>query len=130
MLPVKLGGLGVRSAVQLAPSAFLALAAACINLVHSITPMKFQDESIPHQEEALGHWSQGFVLFPPQGIAQQKQRTWDTLRVSAVAGLLLENTTDATDKAHLLAASCKESGTWLNALPILSMGLWMDNNTF
>ena len=37
-LPVKMGGLGIRSAVQLAPSAFLASAAASSDLVHHIIP--------------------------------------------------------------------------------------------
>ena len=83
-----------------------------------------------HQEESLALCSQGFDLFPPQGTAQQKQKAWDTLRVFAVADHLLEKTTDANTKACLLAVSCKESGAWLDTLPILSMGLLMDNNTF
>ena len=32
-------------------------------------------------------------------------------------------------RAHFLAASCKESGAWLNALPVTSLGLRMDNAT-
>ena len=35
-LPVKMGGLGIRSAVHLAPSAFLASSAASVSLVHRI----------------------------------------------------------------------------------------------
>ena len=46
-LPVKLGGLGVRSAVQLAPSAFLASAAASSDLVHHIVPPTLQSSPIP-----------------------------------------------------------------------------------
>ena len=80
--------------------------------------MKFRDNPIPHQEEALALWSQGFDLSPRQGTSQQNQRAWETLRVSALAGLLLEKGTNATDKAWLLAVSFKESGAWLNALYI------------
>ncbi len=40
-LPVKAGGLGIRSAVQLAPSAFLSSAAASSDLVHHILPPRF-----------------------------------------------------------------------------------------
>ena len=37
----------------------------------------------------------------PHGKAQQKQKTWDTLKVSAVACLLLEMATNASAKARL-----------------------------
>ena len=37
-LPVKYGGIGLRSAVQLAPCAFLASAAACTNCITTILP--------------------------------------------------------------------------------------------
>ena len=51
-LPVKLGGLGIWSAVQLAPSAFLASAAASSDLVHRIVPPTLQSSPILSVEEA------------------------------------------------------------------------------
>ena len=47
-LPVHAGGLGIRRAVQLAPSAFLASAAACSDLVYQIVPYTFHTFSFPH----------------------------------------------------------------------------------
>ena len=41
-LPVKYGGLGIRSAVQLAPSAFLASAAGSSDLAHQLLPSDLQ----------------------------------------------------------------------------------------
>ena len=46
-LPVRFGGLGIRSTVQLAPSAFLASAAASSDLVHQILPPCLQSAPLP-----------------------------------------------------------------------------------
>ena len=47
-LPVKAGGLGIRSAVQLAPSAFLSSAAVSLDLVHHILPPRFGSQEVLH----------------------------------------------------------------------------------
>ena len=42
---------------------------------------------------------------------------------------MMDSATDALTRARLLAASGKESGAWLEALPISSLGLRIDDKT-
>ena len=132
-LPVRRGGLGIRSAVQLAPSAFLASAAASSGLAHLILPANLpanmQPPQLSYVDEALAAWSQGCQEQPPTDAAAHHQKTWDTIRVSSFADTLFTDSSDPMHRARFLAASCKESGAWLNALPVTSLGLRMDNAT-
>ena len=128
-LPVRYGGLGFRSAVQLAPSAYLASAAASSGLISHILPSSLQSLPIPHLDAAVTLWSQGHNNPPPSGSAACNQKTWDASVVSTSAEGLLESAPDGITRARLLAMSAKESGAWLHALPISSLGLRMDDNT-
>ena len=49
--------------------------------------------------------------------------------MSTAANSLLENASDDLARARLLASFSKESGAWLHALPISTLGLRMDDNT-
>ena len=64
-LPVHVGGLGVRRAVQLAPSAFLASAAGCSSLIHEILPPCVHACVDPHIDLALTAWKQSHTESPP-----------------------------------------------------------------
>ena len=128
-LPVKFGDLGIRNAVQLAPSAFLASAAGSSNLIHLILPPHLQDIPFLHLEDAMALWSKDHSQPPLFGLASHRQKAWDISKVSATADFLLDNAPDASSQARLLAALAKESGAWLNALPMSSLGLRMDDNT-
>ena len=128
-LPVRYGGLGFRSAVQLAPSAYLASAAASSGLISHILPASLQPLPIPHLDAAVALWSQGHDNLPPSGSAACNQKTWDASVVSTSAEGLLEDAPDDMARARLLAVSAKESGAWLHAFPISILGLRMDDNT-
>ena len=49
--------------------------------------------------------------------------------VSNAVDLLLQNAPHDVARARLLAVSAKESGAWLKALPVSSLGLRMDDST-
>lgn len=128
-LPVKSGGLGIRCAVQLATSAFLSSGAASNDLVNSILPSHLRSTAPPFFEDAIAIWSQGHDFDHPKGKAAHKQKVWDSYKVSIVAKDLLDSAPDAMNRARILASSAKESGAWLNVLPLSSLGLRMDDNT-
>ena len=127
--PVHYGGLGIRSAVQLAPSAFLASAHSSQDLVHRILPPHLLSTDLLHKDTAISVWSQGHQQTPPQDKASYSQKAWDTPRVEAVSAALLDQASDAITRVRLLAVSRKESGAWLHAIPNSSLGLRMDNET-
>ena len=52
-LPVRTGGIGIRRAVQLAPSAYLASAAGCSDLIHQLLPSYLLTTPNPNIETAL-----------------------------------------------------------------------------
>ena len=130
-LPVRSGGLGIRSAVQLAPSAFLASAAAAEELMSQILPNVSQF-SVSEVNTALFHWSKLFIGTgppPPSDDDTKIQRAWDSLVVDSSFQHLLSTASDDLTRARLLAVSVPESGAWLHALPISTLGLRMDDST-
>ena len=64
-LPVRAGGIGVHRAVQLAPSAYLASATGCSDLVSQLLPPHLQNYPDPHYEAALTLWKEGHSHPPP-----------------------------------------------------------------
>ena len=127
-LPVGSGGLGIRSVVQLAPSAFLASAAGSSDLIRQILPPRLRNMPYPAIDDALVSWSQGHGESPPPAPASSRQKAWDAPRVLAAYEAILNAAPDVTARARLLAATKKESGAWLHAFPVSSLGLRMDND--
>ena len=127
-LPISAGGLGIRSFVMLASSAFLASAAGSSLISQRILPASLANVSCPFKNEALALWSQGHDTELPAGFNTPKQKAWDTPHIQATVSSLLSSADDAS-RGRLLASQRNEAGAWLSDPPVSSLGLRMDNHT-
>ena len=126
-LPVGAGGIGVRRVVQLAPSAFLASAAGCFELVAQILPPQMQGVLNPLRDAALTAWQHGHDKVPPSGAASHRQKAWDAPLIQGTYDALMMAASNPSTRARLLAVASKEAGAWLtyclvHLLPGLSYG--------
>ena len=124
-LPVKDGGLGIRSVGLLAPSAFLASAAATRELQSRLLPGGCPVD--PYIDGALTVWSSRYQRPVPQSQDQRKQRSWDQASVDQGLGFLNDHYSDPHNKARLLAVRNNNGSEWLHAWPITACGLRLDD---
>ena len=107
--PVGSGGLGIRSAAHLAPSAFLASADGASVLMQQLLPPHLSTITYKERDLALSNWREGLPSDTPQpdmGISHV-QKSWDQPRVQFQQEFLLSNCNDPQSRARLLAASSK-----------------------
>ena len=128
-LPVKAGGLGLRSPQKLALPSFLASVHSTQplqDLLLAQCPMRIPDVNLDHM---LLEWSTAFPsLSTPSGSLACQQRSWDKPFVDSSVATLLASQPDEYSQARLLAAATAHSGDWLNVLPITSCGLRLDDD--
>ena len=70
-----------------------------------------------------------FNPFNPTGAGAKIQKNWDGIVTQNLASTLLQGASDDLERTRLLAAMDKDSGAWLQALPLTSVGLRMDDST-
>jgi hypothetical protein len=129
-LPVRNGGLGVRRVSSLAPSAFLASAAGTRDLQALIlSKCNNCPAADPNITSVMSVWSSTPGCISSAVRDSSKQHSWDQPCVEAEVAALKCSLTDNRDKARYLAVSAPHSGDWLNALPITTCGLRLDNES-
>ena len=119
-LPLRHGGLGIRSASDIALPAFLSSAFASSTLVSEILS---SDSGTSLRDEALSEWSTNISSTPP---SRGLQRGWDDL-MSKSRQENLRPRLDQHRLACLAAASQPASGAWLQAIPSSSTGTLLDD---
>ena len=128
-LPIRMGGLGVRSVSLLASSAFLASAAGTRDLQDRF----LSQVTLPEDVEFMriqGIWSSLSGLSSPTGSSSLRlQATWDDVICRNVFSSLINSVPDISHRARLLAVSSEHSSDWLHALPLSACGLRLDNET-
>ena len=127
-LPVALGGLGVRSAVNLSLPAFLSSVHACSTHVRKLLPNfhNILDDSYYKSAkilylEKIG--SNSSFLGNPS-----VQAAWDMQYAKLKHEKLISSSTSDLKKARVLAVFSKQASSWLNAIPKASLGLKMNRS--
>ena len=122
-LPVRWGGLGLRSATQLAPSAFLSSLTAAESLLRALLPPALLAAPDPNFDAAISCWQALGGASTPAGETAERQRSWDDQVCSSQYDSLVAAASGPAVRARLLAVKAEGSGAWLQALPASSLGL-------
>ncbi|KAI5637897.1 hypothetical protein NE865_09412 [Phthorimaea operculella] len=127
VLPIRLGGLGVRCVQGLGLPAFLASTHGVVGLVSGILRADVGVVRIPFQEDALEAWSVMCPAVDPP-YNRDSQKAWDILCSKLFLADLTESLS-GTDLARIKASACPEAGAWLHALPSPQLDTHLEDNT-
>lgn len=122
-LPVSMGGLGLRRAMDLALPAFLSSSNGVIVTTRDILPNCSAD---PLRNRATDLWrAKCQILDLPSRL--DSQNAWDHPLSVRQFNAILNHTTDEKAKARLLSVSSPDAGCWLTSIPVQSLGLKLNN---
>ena len=122
-LPVHMGGLGVRSACMLAPSAFLASAAATLPLQEATLSASVAGADDTSVSNIKTTWSCLANTTEPSVLSKHIQRARDAPVTTAAYNFLMSTSQSPVDLARLKAVVTPHAGDWLHAPPLTAVGL-------
>ena len=126
-MPVRFGGIGIIKATSIASSAYISSKLSCVELEASLLPDHLPLSPSPgNLDHAFSNWKacSNTDVLP----SSTRQRDWSVAVFQNIQQSLLNSSVDAQDEARLLASAQKESGAWLEALPVPSLGLHLSDN--
>ena len=129
-LPLRLGGLGVRSVMDWALPCHLASLHASLPLTHQILHGPDPCKPTPALQRALADVAKrhGGAAHLVSSAEKHKQRAWDETFAKTSRERLLEGA-NQVDRARLLASAEPHTAAWVQALPVANLGLHLDEDT-
>jgi hypothetical protein len=126
-LPIRFGGLGIRRISDICLPAFLSSVHGVKKLVSQLLNSKDNELIIHHYDEALAVWDVENENERP--TIPQFQKNWDNINIKRIIyNDLIFNS--SRDLARFKALQCRESGSWLHAIPSPNIGTLLDNTSF
>ena len=117
------GGLGIKNAVKLAPSAFIAFAASALSLHNSILPTRLVNDPDEDECDTFTAWTSFSCAPIPPHELQYIRKVWDRPIADNQLANISSKLSAEVDEARILSASSPHSGDWLMAMTILLIGL-------
>jgi hypothetical protein len=125
-LPSRFGGLGIRRISDICLPVFLSSIHGVKKLVSLLLNSK-DNELIQHYDEALAVWDVENENERP--TIPQFHKNWHNINIKRIiANDLILNS--PRDLARFKALQCRESGSWLHAIPSPNIGTLLDNTSF
>ncbi|XP_037027893.1 uncharacterized protein LOC119068426 isoform X2 [Bradysia coprophila] len=125
-LPVNLGGLGIRSLLDISLPAFLSSVYGVKDFVSTLISLRDYESEIAHFTEALSRWSELNEDLTPENL--RSQFNWDQINSKRVASSL--SFPNDTELYRFQLLQNKMSGAWLNVVPSPCIGTLMNNDVF
>ena len=120
-LPVRAGGLGIRKSEDIALPCYISSALSAHTLVEAIIS-SVTDLAQFEVSADIELWKASSQdLITPNGEQGFRQKAWDSPRIQHIQKTLLEES-DQFSHARLLASAQPESGSWISAIPVPSLG--------
>ena len=79
--------------------------------------------------ESILRWENIFEQQRPPPHLMHKYKPWDALVSLYILNYLINSAPDDVSRVRISAASAKETGAWLKALPFSNLGLRIDDET-
>ena len=126
-MPVNFGGLGGRRARYISlPSFLYSMNSVAELVVTNFSRINITELTIFQRLWSVGGGASGGASLPDD---PKRQKPWDLPIVKKNWDNMLLDL-DQVSRARLMATTQKESGAWLNALPVSSLGTLLDSESF
>lgn len=127
-LQIKMGGIGIRHATDIALPCFLSSMYNVSFLLDQLLPENFRQMD-RDKADAEERWCEHFNALPEESV-RSLQHSWETFEIQKKTTTIQNSLLSAADKARFSANLFPESGAWLQALPSPQLGTHLSNDEF